>query len=228
MGTKRDIRVFLKAISDDSSSDESYDMNKLVPLDPRAIVTEPPKMVTGRDGVEREMTMSYFATSKEQGFDGWANAHEVWGSKWGACRIEIDDPDAVPLSMRYESAWSPPEGLLQRISAQFPSLIFGSYFDEESNAYVGWNVMCAGDIIDSFSLEPDPLADPVIGALHEQYEEDESKEDEYYDALSEYNNALLDKAYDDMTDIMTQYATWKKNEKRRAKSGLSPTEFIPD
>ena len=150
------------------------------------------------------------------------------GSKWGACRVEIDDPDAVPLEMRYESAWSPPEGLLQRISAQFPNLIFGSYFDEESNAYVGWNVMCAGKTIDSFYLEPDPLIDPVIGALYEQYEEDESKEDEYYNALSEYNNGLLDKAYDDMTDMMTQYATWKKNEKRRAKSGLSPTEFIPD
>ena len=77
MGTKRDIRVFLKAISNESSSDESYDMNKLVPLDPRAVV-EQKIMVNGK-----EDTHSYFATGKEHGFDGMLHAHDVWGIQVG-------------------------------------------------------------------------------------------------------------------------------------------------
>ena len=119
-GTKRELAKFVSDITVADVKVEGdnqprvtveYDLNKLVPLDPRA--SKEVKTITP-DGTEKVFTA--FSTESD-GFDGYLDAIETWGSKWGACNVEIDDPalDGKTLSMRYESAWSPCDALISKI-----------------------------------------------------------------------------------------------------------------
>jgi len=175
--------------------------------------------------------MSHFADKASDGFDGYSRAIERWGSKWGACRVEVTDPRANPLDITFESAWSPPTRLISAVSALFPDLLFGIYFDEESQAFIGYEIYSNGEIVEKYSDEPDPLSHPDISALYDAYQNDDANptaENEYYDALNDYNNDLLDKACDEMEEIMRQYVQWQKRQYRRAKQGLSQQPFTPE
>lgn len=59
----------------------------------------------------------------------WRCAH--WGTKWDASDIEYDEEEQT---VRFDTAWAPPEPVLAKIQEDFPDAKFNIYAEEES----GW------------------------------------------------------------------------------------------
>jgi hypothetical protein len=232
MGNKREIAKFVSDITVAdvqqngiySSVTVEYDLNKLVPLDPRG---SKEVKTTNADGTETVFTA--FSTESD-GFDGYLDACETWGSKWGACRPEIDDTTPVKntISVRYESAWSPADGLIQKISALYPNLIFGTCSDEESMAFICWSVFHNGKIIEAGERDPQHLT-PELSKLCEKAEAEDAPDDameEWWEAHSEWNHHLLDQCDTDMSLCMNEYKKHLAYVRRCEKEGRMPRTFI--
>jgi hypothetical protein len=237
MGTKREIAKFVNDITVAdvqpngiySQVTVEYDLNKLVPLDPRASIVKT-HVHTNAEGEEVTTTMTVFADKTRDGFDGYLDAQETWGSKWGACRPEIDDttPAGNMITVRYESAWSPADGLIQKISALYPNLIFGVASDEESRAFVCWSVFQNGTVIEAGERDPNRL--PIdLQMLHDKAEAEDAPEEaleEWWEAHSEWNNELMEQCDDDMLTCMKEYKKHLAYLRRCEKEGRTPRTFI--
>lgn len=69
---------------------------------------------------------------------------DAWGTRSGAFDVECPDIGARPLILDFESRAVPPVRLVQRISAQFPGLVFGLVFLDEMSSFSGWLVCVYG------------------------------------------------------------------------------------
>ena len=104
-GDKTELIRFVSATYEGNND---YNFNKLVPLDPRAS-----KVVRWEKADGTEEVFGAFS-SKEDGFDGYQNAIDVWGTKWGAYDIQaggawneiLDKEDYHDITFHYQSAWS--------------------------------------------------------------------------------------------------------------------------
>lgn len=232
MGNKRDLRKFIRDIEADEQSNprhKEYDLNKLVPLDPQASVTRTHTR-TDENGKETTHTYTVFASKADDGFDGYAHANDLWGSKWGACRPEIDDPTPVnnSISIRYETAWCPADGLIRNISSLYPNLIFGVSSDEESRAFVCWQVFHNGQLIEEGERDPNFLT-PELRKLSEKAEAEDADEEAleaWWEAHSEWNNYLMEQCDDDMDTVMSEYKKHLAYVRRCEKEGRTPRTFI--
>ena len=232
MGTKREIAKFVKDITVAESNERSYpeyELNKLVPLDPRGHkeITTTHKDAEGK---EVTTTMGVFATKEKDGFDGYLDACETWGSKWGACRPEIDDPTPAGnmITIRYESAWSPCDGLIQKISAIYPNLIFGVSSDEESRAFICWSVFHNGTVVEAGERDPNFLT-PELRELSDKADAEDADEyalETWWEAHSEWNNYLMEQCDDDMLTCMKEYKKHLAYVRRCKKEGRTPRTFI--
>jgi len=234
-GNKTELRKFLKAIKNEkdikadpaSALDNDYDLNKLVPLDPRSSVVIENKH-TNEAGEEVKHTFSAFATKERDGFDGYANALDVWGSKWGACNVEIDDPTSYPLFIRYETAWSPASQLIIDISKQFPNLAFAVAFDEEGHQFCGWELIADGDIVERGEVNTDNMPHDLQKLYDEACDKDESELwDEYYELHNDWRNDNQDRMITDSEICLAEYMVWKRKADRQRKEGRRVESFIP-
>ena len=110
---------------------------------------------------------------------------EVYGTKWGACSIDlIDDlepstnpkefgtlcPEYNGLRFEFTSAWSPASNLIKLISGMFPQLTFAMWYTEESNMYAGWEVFRNDVVVDFAGHDPQPPSSE--GITEEQWQEE--------------------------------------------------------
>jgi hypothetical protein len=233
-GTKRELAKFVNDITvadvkvegDKSRVVVEYDLNQLVPLDPRA---SKEVKTTTPDGVEKVFTA--FSTESD-GFDGYLDAVATWGSKWGACNVEIDDPTSKEknLSMRYESAWSPCDGLICKISAMYPQLMFGVVSTEESSAFVAWSVFHNGEVIEEGGRDPQMLT-PELDEKCKKANDPENPnlsedEEDWYESFSEWEHHLVELCDDELVTVMTEYPKHLAYIKRCEKKGKMPQPFI--
>jgi hypothetical protein len=59
----------------------------------------------------------------------WCRAH--WGTKWDVCGpADWDDPEAMPLTLFFDTAWLPPLAWLVAAAMQFPTLTFQLVWQE--------------------------------------------------------------------------------------------------
>ena len=62
-----------------------------------------------------------------------------WGTKWDAGDVQIDDFENEVI-FRFETAWSPPEPVFQKMTEMFPALTFDVWWEEEQGfgaTYIG-------------------------------------------------------------------------------------------
>ena len=51
---------------------------------------------------------------------------ENWGTKWDACDKSIDYEDDEILALTFNTAWSPPEGIVEKLREKYPELTFST------------------------------------------------------------------------------------------------------
>ena len=63
---------------------------------------------------------------------------ENWGTKWDACDKSIDYEDSEILALTFNTAWSPPEGVVERLREKYPELSFQCFYDEPGMEIAGY------------------------------------------------------------------------------------------
>ena len=66
----------------------------------------------------------------------WCIHH--WGTKWDACDKSIDYEDDEILALTFNTAWSPPEGIVEKLREKYPELTFQCFYDEPGMESAGY------------------------------------------------------------------------------------------
>ena len=186
----------IRFVSETHEGGNDYNFNKLVPLDPRAS-----KVVRWEKEDGTEQVFCAFS-SAEDGFDGYQNAIDVWGTKWGAYDIQpngawhevLDKEDYHDITFNYQSAWSPARGLIQRISAHFPTLAFGVWYTEEGMGFAGWELYKGGEEISENSIS--------LNNLPEYDWDDDASMEKHDQAMEEVYEALESALHEATMEVM--------------------------
>jgi len=127
------------------------------------------------------------------GYRTWYDwACDVWGTKWGACDVQQlsesvpDDSSFVDnsqINYLFQSAWSPADGLLRGMSMLFPTLTFGVWFTEESDAFAGWIIYKNGETVAEQQYDIEPPTD-------EEYPDENDWRDAYEVWQDEFTGSL--------------------------------------
>lgn len=140
---------------------EKFTFEKLFPTPAELLADVDP--IPHKEGEDDESYKNRLEELREKyGHSGWYNWRvSNWGTKWDACESDWDLDDEC-LTIHFQTAWSPPIGWLENVSAQFPELVFKMTFQEEGMGFcgradgvdgiVGWE---DGDVIlqDEYGLE---------------------------------------------------------------------------
>ena len=62
-----------------------------------------------------------------------------WGTKWDACNVDIEYADDSQIEITFDTAWSPPEPICNRLREMFGDLVSVSWFyDEPGMEFAGY------------------------------------------------------------------------------------------
>ena len=61
-----------------------------------------------------------------------------WGTKWDACDVGVEYEDDEILALTFKTAWSPPEGVIEKLKEKYPDLSFSCFYDEPGMEVAGY------------------------------------------------------------------------------------------
>jgi hypothetical protein len=61
-----------------------------------------------------------------------------WGTKWEADITGFEVQDYDTLEIEFQTAWSPPEGVVRKLREKFPELSFQCFYDEPGAEIAGY------------------------------------------------------------------------------------------
>ena len=134
--------------------------------------------------------------------EGWYNWRiNHWGTKWKEDDLivtgdpnEVDDNDLTEISFYFNTAWSPPIEAFDKISADYPKLLFALYYEEPGMGFCGKNAWINGESIENSQGElirnefdtdylydafiSDEVAEKVLDQLEKETQMENNKETE--------------------------------------------------
>jgi hypothetical protein len=115
---------------------ERFTFEKLFPTPLELLADVDP--IPHKEGEDEEAYEARLEQLKEKyGHSGWYNWRvSNWGTKWDACESDWDLEDDG-MTIHFQTAWAPPIGWLENVSAQFPELVFKMTFQEEGCGFCG-------------------------------------------------------------------------------------------
>jgi hypothetical protein len=137
-----DEKHFYEVVKFMKSDKDVFDFNKLIPypqkyIDLDRIALEYQENCrAGKEGYS-------FRDAPKDGFNqgGYEWCVENWGTKWGACETEID---YYFHTIRFDTAWAPPEPVMLALSKKFPEADIELYFEEEAHNYPSEEIVYKG------------------------------------------------------------------------------------
>ena len=61
-----------------------------------------------------------------------------WDTKWDAYDVAVTDDDPECLEIEFNTAWSPPEAVCNKIREDFPDLAISWFYDEPGMEFAGY------------------------------------------------------------------------------------------
>ena len=61
-----------------------------------------------------------------------------WGTKWEPDMADVDYEDSEILRLTFSTAWSPPEGIVEKLREKYPELSFQCFYDEPGCEIAGY------------------------------------------------------------------------------------------
>jgi len=61
-----------------------------------------------------------------------------WDTKWDAYDLEVVDDDEEQLEVRFNTAWSPPEAICEKIREDYPDVSVSWFYDEPGCEIAGY------------------------------------------------------------------------------------------
>ena len=63
-----------------------------------------------------------------------------WGTKWDVSELSIDYDDDEVLELTFSTAWSPPQGVVEKLKEKYPDLSFSCFYDEPGMEIAGYSL----------------------------------------------------------------------------------------
>lgn len=100
------------------------------------------------------------ALKEKYGYTSWYEWRiDKWGCKWpesdlfiGQEYTEVDDHRAV-IAFNFETPWGPPIEAFNKISTDYPNLLFCLYYEEPGMGFCGKNIWANGECVESVEAE---------------------------------------------------------------------------
>lgn len=162
----------LRAIQNDKYGPGSIDFNKIIPLPAALNIESGTRTEKGlrayQEYLKEEISEQEFINRRsdisseewELGKQAYANLVNYgaptwyewsvrhWGSKWNAYGMVCDAPENT---LGFQTAWSPPHLILERLSKMYPSVTFThEWADENIGANCGKRVYANGEILEEY------------------------------------------------------------------------------
>ena len=110
------------------------------------------------------------ANFEKFGYKSWYDWRiDKWGTKWPESELHLgqnytENADGTSvIAFNFESAWSPPIEAFDKISKDYPNLLFCLYYEEPGMCFCGNNVWAKGKCVES------EQANLVSSYFEEQY-----------------------------------------------------------
>ena len=126
----------------DIFENETQPFNKIFPIpDFKTIPREDGQLPVLEQKLNKDGSVFYetynFPDGKND--DRWYHwCIDNWGTKWDACDKSIDYEDSEILALTFNTAWSPPEGIVERLREKYPDLSFTCFYDEPGMEAAGY------------------------------------------------------------------------------------------
>jgi len=89
--------------------------------------------------VEHDYGISSRFASTKRADDRWYDWRlQNWDTKWDAYDVSIDDDDPEQLEVSFNTAWSPPEAICNKIREDYPDVSVSWFYDEPGCEIAGY------------------------------------------------------------------------------------------
>lgn len=105
----------------------------------------------------------------------WSTNH--WGTKWNSYSFAIDDNGSDNFCFKFDTAWSPPEPVFEKMAEEFPKLDFSVLAFDEGWGYAYEGIGCNGEFQAKELKATAELYALVYGEEPEVYDEDDDDDD---------------------------------------------------
>jgi len=126
----------------DIFENETQPFNKIFPIpDFKTIPNEKGELPVleqhkGKDGEVMFETYNFPDGKNDDRWYMWCVNN--WGTKWDAGDVDIEYNDAEILELEFDTAWSPPEGIMEKLREKYPELSFQCFYDEPGMEAAGY------------------------------------------------------------------------------------------
>jgi len=132
--TKENLEKFIDECFTDFKGTPVLDFNKVLP--------EPDYKKPQKDGTHNNGVQTQLSTVMP---DWWTWRNDTWGTKWNLVPsddgildgYEIFQTDDC-LELRFDTAWSPPNGVYDEIVDKYPDLDVTWFYREDGMQFAGW------------------------------------------------------------------------------------------
>ena len=172
-------------VKDEETGNIYASFNKLFPIPDE--LAETTAGWFGDKDKQAEQTAKEISNIQKYGYKDWYEwALANYGTKWGAKDVELSElsPDETVMTGTYETAWSPADGLILKISELFPGLVFSVVSTEESDAFICFSIFSNGELLYEDGEQP------VIPAEIEKLNETDI--DLFYEKLMDWQTEYFD------------------------------------
>ena len=128
-GSKESIDAFQALLK---TGEGDFDFNLFIPYPSKYEELDMLREQAEKDGVEWDKLPK---DGYNQGGYDWCI--ENWGTKWNAYEASIERTSDESMSGWFDTAWSPPLGVLQAMSEMFPTLSFTLSYEEGGMCLAG-------------------------------------------------------------------------------------------
>ena len=110
------------------SEETPFDFGKIFPepnYDEVEVLPTFPQIVGNNDPVKKEESW-------------WDWRVQNWGTKWNSYDCDVDESNEEYVEYTFYTAWSPPEGVIEKLREQYPDVHISAFFDEPSMEIGGY------------------------------------------------------------------------------------------
>lgn len=68
----------------------------------------------------------------------WDWRVQNWGTKWNSYDCEVIEMDDDQVEYTFNTAWSPPEGVIEKLREQYPDIQITAFYDEPGMEIAGY------------------------------------------------------------------------------------------
>jgi|TARA_R110000796_G_C14355869_1_gene412191 hypothetical protein len=102
------------------SEETPFDFEKIFPepnYDEVEVLPTFPEIVGNNDPVKKEESW-------------WDWRVQNWGTKWNSYNCDIEDESKDYVEYTFNTAWSPPEGVIAKLREQYPDVHISAFYNE--------------------------------------------------------------------------------------------------